>query len=138
MSLETLKLDNRSFEIKNVIKWTRKELRTLNKEVLKNDIEENPEIIKLKNYEIKNYWTYFRIDINDLYWLTIKNVEWEIVFDAKHEWFISKEYFDLADDEIIDNWNIDIINSYLKCHDSQIITDEDDIKIIQWLFEELK
>lgn len=101
------------------------------------DKEKKPEVIKLKNYKIKNYWSYFSIDMKDPYWLTMKKVEWEIVFDARHEWFYSKEDVDLSDAEIIDDWNIDMINRYLKSKDMKLIKDTHDIEILNGLFEKL-
>lgn len=101
------------------------------------DREKKPNVIKLKNYKIKDYWSYFSIDMKDPYWLTMKKVEWEIVFDARHEWFYSKGDVDLSDEEIIDDWNIDMINRYLKSKDMKLITDKRDIEILNKLFEKL-
>ena len=134
MALEKLNQDNYELELNGVYKDTKKNLDKLKKEVLDRD----PKIIKLKNYEIKNYWSYFSIDLDDIHWLTIKKVDWEIVFDAKHEWFYSKDDIELSDDEIIDNWNIDMINRYLKSKDKKLITDKKDIKLLNDLFEKLE
>ena len=133
MALEKLNQDNYELELNGVYKDTRKNLDKLKKEVIDN----HPETVKLKDYEVKNYWSYFSIDINDLYWLTIKKVDWEIVFDAKHEWFYSNEDIELSEEEIIDNWNIDMINRYLKSKDQKLITDKKDIKLLNSLFKKL-
>ena len=143
MALEKLNQGNYELELNSVYKSTREKLNKLNEKVKDNNPEiielkdNNPETVKLKNYEVKNYWSYFSIDINDLYWLTIKKVDWEIVFDAKHEWFYSKEDIELSEEEIIDNWNIDMINRYLKSKDQKLITDKKDIKLLNSLFKKL-
>lgn len=128
---------NQKNDIENVMKKSVSDLSKLEKKILRENKDKNLEVFNLKDYKIKDYWSYFSIDINDLYWLTVKKVEWEIVFDAKHEWFISKEYMDLAVEETIDNWNIDMINRYLKGIDRKLITDESDIKVLNNLFEKM-
>ncbi len=133
MKLKNLETSNLEIEINNLIKDTREKTTKLHKEIWK----EKKEKIKLKDYKINNYGDHFSIDIDDSHWLTIKIVEGEIVFDAKHEWFIDENYFKLEDDEIIDNWNIDMINRYLKNCDHKLITKEKDIEILNNLFNNL-
>ena len=132
-------LNEKNWAPESIIAKTNEELNNLRGEIWKNDINKEPNVIKINNYEINNYWSYFSIDINDDYWLTIKKVEGELVFDAKHEWFISKEdYPKLNDNQIIDNWNIDMINMYLNNCNLTLITNEEDIKILNNLFEKIQ
>jgi len=109
-------------------------LNNLHKEIW----NEKPNIVKLKNYKINDYESSFSINIDDTYWLTIKKVDGKIVFDAKHEWFIDEEYSELNDNEIIDNWNIDMINRYLKAQNKTLITNEKDIIKLEELFKKLE
>lgn len=141
-------------EMNKAVSWFHKELSSLKTEIktelMREQTEHGPKIIELKNgFKVKNYWTFFSIDVNDeRYWITIKIVDdswkkvnsgWRIVFEAKHEWFYSANdvVLELSNDEMTNDTNIDMINWYLKIHDLPLIVDENDINTLKWLFSKI-
>ena len=154
MAIEALN-SNENKEFDKVLSSFKEELKILQGTVLlpnilwskavksKENLNEEPETVKLKNgYEVKKYWSNLVFNFNsETYWLTIKKVNWEFIFDAKTEWRYSDDLFDeLRKKHKLDTTkddNVDKINLYLASCGLELISDKGDIDTLQNLLNNL-